>query len=352
MDSNLNKLLHEVIQRSASDLHINVGYKPTLRINGDLYQLIDYNVLSSDTVSQLFLSFTTKEQQEFFFLNKELDFSIDYKEQRFRANAYYERNAIALSLRLIPKKIPTIEQLGLPSILHDFTSLRQGLILITGQTGEGKSTTLASMLNEINENSASNILTIEDPIEFTYPRSRSIVAQRELKRDTLSFHNALRAILREDPDVVVLGEMRDYETIASAMTLAETGHLVFSTLHTSNASQTIDRIVDVFPEEQQMQIKTQLSAVLKVIFSQRLIPHASERKRIPACEILINNSAISSLIREGKTHQIDNVMQTGAQEGMVLFESHLKDLVLAKSITYETAIKYAYRPHLIKELLK
>jgi len=352
MDNQLNNLLHEVIQRNASDLHINVGYKPTLRINGDLYQLIEYPSLSPDITSQLFLSFTTKEQQEFFFLNKELDFSLEFEEQRFRANAYFEKNSIALCMRLIPKKIPTLEQLGLPKILHQFTTLRQGLILITGQTGEGKSTTLASMLNEINENTSSNILTIEDPIEFTYPRSRSIVAQRELKRDTLSFHNALRAILREDPDVVVLGEMRDYETIASAMTLAETGHLVFSTLHTSNASQTIDRIVDVFPEEQQMQIKTQLSAVLKVILSQRLLPHSSESKRIPVCEILINNSAISSLIRDGKTHQIDNVMQTSAQEGMVLFESHLRDLVLAKSITYETALKYAYRPHLIKELLK
>ncbi len=346
------ELLREVITRSASDLHMNVGYHPTLRIYGKLYPLIDYPTVTALDVNRFFVSFTTKEQQDTFYLNKELDFSIAFDQSRFRANAYYERGNMAVSLRLVPQNIPTIEELSLPSIVHKFSQYHDGLVLITGQTGEGKSTTLASLLNEINMTRNSHIVTIEDPIEFVYPMGKSIISQREVKRDTHAFPNALRAVLRQDPNVIVIGEMRDYETVSTVMTLAETGHLVFSTLHTGTAALTIDRILDVFPEEQQIQVRSQLSSVLRAIISQKLIPKADDSGRIVSCEILLNNSAVSALIREGKTHQIDNVIQTSSEEGMILFEKYLRELALAKRISYENALAYSSRPKLMAELLK
>lgn len=345
-------LIEEVIKRSGSDLHLVTGYPPSVRVNTILIQLNLYPVLNDSDVHNFFLTFTNKEQQESFYLNKELDFSIVYNNFRFRANAYYQLGRMAVSLRLIPEKIKTIEDLRLPAVLHKIAELKQGFVLITGQTSQGKSTTLASILNEINLNKQVHIVTIEDPIEFTYPKARSLVSQREIRHDTLSFQNALRAVLREDPDIIVVGEMRDFETISSALTIAETGHLVFSTLHTNTAAQTIDRIIDVFPEEQQPQIRFQLASVLRAIVCQKLLPDIHDEGLLPAVEILFNNSAIAALVREGKTFQIDNVLHTSASEEMILFEQYLKQLVNSGLIKAETAVKYAFRTKLIHELLK
>ena len=351
MDTNAQTLLQEVINREASDLHLIQGYSPTVRINGQLVQLTLYSVLTPKDIESFFFSFTTKDQQEAFALNKELDFGLFFQEYRFRVNAYNERDSIAISLRLIPKNIRTIDQLELPTILHEISDFQQGFVLITGQTGQGKSTTLAGILNEINFKRKVHIITIEDPIEFMYPKAKSIISQREIKKDTLSFNKALRSVLREDPDIIVIGEMRDYETISIALTLAETGHLVFSTLHTNTAPQTIDRIIDVFPEEQQPQIRTQLANVLKSIVCQRLVPVTANDQRTVACEILFNNTAVSSLIRDGKTYQIDNVIQTSGEEKMIIFERYLKALVMNSKISSDVAMKYAFRPKLMKGLL-
>jgi len=345
------KMLSQMIAKNASDLHMHVGYRPILRISADSYPYLDAGVVSNEDVLQFLLAITTKEQQDYFYLNKELDFSIETSECRFRANAFYERGHYAISIRYIPRIIPTIEQLRLPPILHSFTQYTSGLVLITGQTGEGKSTTLASLINEINLNRATHIITIEDPVEFVFPIGKSIISQREVKKDTLSFNNALRSTLREDPDIIVVGEMRDYETIASVITLAETGHLVFSTLHTGTASDTVNRIIDVFPDEQQEQIRSQLANVLRAIVCQRLVPRSSDNSQVAACEILLTNSAVKSLIREGKSYQIDNVLQTSLEDGMILFEKYLKDLVVQGTISQETAKLYSMRPRLIDELL-
>ncbi|MFA6005044.1 MAG: PilT/PilU family type 4a pilus ATPase [Patescibacteria group bacterium] len=351
MEINAQALLQEVINREASDLHIIQGYPPTVRVNGQLIQLTLYPALTPKDIQTFFLSFSSKEQQESFSLNKELDFGLVFQDYRFRVNAYYERDSIAISLRLIPKNIRTIDQLELPAILHEISDFQQGFVLLTGQTGQGKSTTLAGILNEINYKRKVHIITIEDPIEFMYPKGKSIISQREIKKDTLSFNKALRSVLREDPDIIVIGEMRDYETISIALTLAETGHLVFSTLHTNTAPQTIDRIIDVFPEEQQPQIRTQLANVLKSIVCQRLVPTTLGDQRTVACEILFNNTAISSLIREGKTYQIDNVIQTSGEEKMIIFERYLKALITNAKISPEIALKYAFRPKLMKGLI-
>lgn len=347
-----NTLLQEVINRKASDLHLVQSYPPTIRVDGQLIQLKIYADFTPQDIMNFFLTYTTKEQQENFALNKELDFGIRFGEYRFRANAYQEKDSVALSLRLIPNAILSIENLGLPTILHTIAALRQGFVLITGQTGQGKSTTMASIINEINATQSLHIVTIEDPIEYIYPKGNCVISQREVKRDTLSFNKALRSILREDPDVIVIGEMRDYETMSIALTLAETGHLVVSTLHTNTASQTIDRIIDVFPEEQQPQVRSQLSTVLRGVLCQRLIPRIEGTGRIVGYEMLFNNPAVASLIREGKTFQLDNVIQTSGEDNMVIFERSLKSLVLSGKISKEVALKYAFRSRLIDELLK
>jgi twitching motility protein PilT len=352
MQLNNQQLLDEVINRNASDLHLVNGYSPWIRVSGNLIHLTLYPKLTHQDIFNTFISYTSKEQQEALALNKELDFGIYYNNYRFRVNAYYQQNSLALSLRLISNKIASLADLNLPESLHKLSQFKQGFVLITGQTSQGKSTTLASIINEINLTRAEHIITIEDPIEYIYPLSKALISQREIKKDSLSFHNSLRSVLREDPNIVVIGEMRDYETISSALTLAETGHLVFSTLHTTNASQTIDRIIDVFPEEQQPQIKTQLSNVLKAIISQRLLPTIETGKQIPALEILFNNTAVSSLIREGKTYQLDNVMQTSADDNMIIFEQYLKNLINTGKILEETALKFSMRPKLMKEILK
>lgn len=348
----INQLLNLTIERNASDLHIVPYFYPAIRINGELIQLKTLPIIDPETSKSLLLSFLHEEQKENLMVNKELDLSYSLNAHRFRVNIYFSKGAMAGSFRVIPKKIKTLEELELPAILHRFTDLKQAFILVTGPTGEGKSTTLASVINEINNKYTHHILTIEDPIEYVYPESKSIISQREIGSDTHAWTISLRSALREDPDVLLIGEMRDYETIQTALTIAETGHLVFSTIHTNSAAQTIDRIIDVFPSYQQNQIRIQLSLVLKAIISQRLVPNITNTGRLPACEILINNSAIASIIRDGKTHLIDNVIQTSADESMILLETYLYNMYIQGKISKETALSNAIRPKEIVKLVK
>lgn len=345
----IEKILRLLIQNNASDLHLMTGLSPIIRVDGELSLLPSFPPLSREEVQELVYQLLTPEQKELLLANKELDFSFGVGKNRygdlgrFRVNAYYQRGDLCAAFRFLPPIVKTIEQLGLPKILHSFTLLRQGFVLVCGPTGHGKSTTLASLINEINQQHALHILAIEDPIEYVYPRGKSIISQREMGSDTYSWPLALRSALREDPDVVFVGEMRDPETMGAAITLAETGHLVFSTLHTNSASQSIDRIVDAFPSYQQAQIRLQLSATLKGIISQRLLPKIGGG-RTPAVEVLIGTPAVASNIREGKTHLIDSVIQTSQEAGMITLESSLAQLMLAGVITLETARSYAMHP--------
>ncbi|MGQ9848113.1 MAG: type IV pilus twitching motility protein PilT, partial [Bacteroidales bacterium] len=300
-------LFDYTIEKNASDLHLVVGYQPTVRVNKELNSVKQFPVLDETLIKDLIFSILSADQKENLFLNKEIDFGYEYKGYRFRANVYFSRGKMAAAFRLINKIIGSLEEYHLPQELKKVIEFNQGLVLVTGPTGEGKSTTIASLVNLINLNYFKHIITIEDPIEYIYPKGKSLVSQREIHQDTLSWRAALRSVLREDPDVVVVGEMRDYETIESVLTIAETGHLVFSSLHTGSTPEAINRIIDVFPSHQQQQARTQLSSVLKLIIAQRLIPNIDFSKRIPAVEILYNNMAISSVIREGKTHLIDNI---------------------------------------------
>lgn len=349
--TDIQQLLKLTIERGASDLHIIVGYYPTLRINGELVQLKTAQLIEAADCEAIIQQILTESQKENFLVNRESDFGYNVDDSRFRVNAYYTRMGPSLSFRLIPKTIRTPEELGLPAIVHEFVNLRQGFILVTGPTGEGKSTTLAAIINEINNTHAKHILTIEDPIEFIYPSSKSIISQRELGQDTHSWTIALRSALREDPDVALIGEMRDYETIQAALTVAETGHLVFSTVHTNSAAQTIDRIIDVFPPHQQQQIRIQLASTLKAVVSQRLLPEVSNQGRVVAVEMLINTPAVSALIRDGKTNLIDNVIQTSSEEGMIYFERNLHELYTAGKISKDVAQAYALRPNEITKLI-
>lgn len=348
----IKDLLKIVVDRGASDLHLVVGAPPVIRVDGKLRPIPETPILTPDVNKNLVLSLVNEEQKDLLLVNKELDFSYSFQNfGRFRINAYFQRGSLSAALRLIPAKVPTIEELNLPKICHQFAQLRQGFILVTGPTGHGKSSTLAAIIDEINKNRAEHIVTIEDPIEYTYQQGKSIISQRELHQDTHSWEVALRSILREDPDVVLIGEMRDYETIAAALTIAETGHLVFATLHTNSAAQTIDRIVDVFPEHQQPQIRLQLAATLEAVFSQRLLP-AIEKGRYPAVEVLLATSAVRNLIREGKTHQIDNVIQTSADLGMMTLEMNLSTLVNQGKISLEVAKEYSLRPQQLMRYVK
>lgn len=347
----IKELLKITVKRNASDLHIVVGIPPTLRIDGLLFPL-DHKALTDQDVKELVYQLLTSEQKELLLVNKEIDFSFDFGvEARFRVNAYHERSRLAAALRCLPIKIREIKELNLPNILHEFTKLYQGFILVTGPTGHGKSTTLASMLEEINLNRYCHIVTIEDPVEYVFTHKKAIVSQRELHSDTHSWDIALRSCLREDPDVVLIGEMRDYETIASALTVAETGHLVFATLHTNSAAQTVDRIVDVFPPYQQEQVRMQFSNTLEAIVSQRLLPCLAGG-RIPACEILVATPAVRTTIREGKTHLIDNIIQTSAEVGMMTLETYLADLVKTGRISLETARSWSLKPEELMRKIK
>ncbi len=348
----IKDLLQLTIDRDSSDLHIVNGIPPFLRIEGVLSPIPHEQVMTPDIVNRFLKEILTSEQLERFSVNKEMDFSLSFNEKaRFRVNAYTQRGTPAISFRTIPLEIPPIETLGLPKILHTFTSLRQGFILVTGPTGHGKSTTLAAIINEINHTRAEHIVTIEDPIEFVFKSDKSIISQREMGSDTHSWQVALRSALREDPNVVLVGEMRDHETIASALTVAETGHLVFATLHTNSAAQTVDRIVDVFPEEQQSQVRLQLSNVIEAIFSMRLVPSRSGR-RVVAYEVMLGTSAIKTSIRDGKTHQIDNILQTSTEVGMNTIEMSLAALIKQDKITLETAQSYSLRPEELVRLAR
>lgn len=345
----IGQLLQLTIDKKASDLHIIAGYYPAVRISGELHQINTLPLITADISSTMILSILNNEQKENLLANKEIDIGYEFNGYRFRANIYFSKGSLCASLRLIPSKIKTIEELLLPPLLHQCADFRQGLILITGPTGEGKSSTLAAIINEINNKYAKHIVTIEDPIEYVYPKNKSIISQRELHGDTHSWSIALKSALREDPDVILVGEMRDYDTIQLTLTAAETGHLVFSTLHTNSTPEAIDRIIDVFPPNQQNQIKSQLSAVLKMVVSQRLLPMVNTLDRIPAIEMLLNTPAVAATIREGKTFLINNILETSEAEGFILLEKYLLNLYRAGKISKEAAFTFAIRP---KELEK
>jgi len=348
----LNNLLLTTAQQNASDLHLAVGRRPTLRIDSVLIPLSKEPLLTPETADNLIFSLLTPEQKDIFLREKEIDFSYSFEDKaRFRINIFYQRGFAAAALRLIPAQIKSIEELNLPPVLYDFARLSQGFVLLVGPAGHGKSTTLAAILDEINHKKTDHIITVEDPIEYIFTQDKCIISQREVKSDTTDFHKALRSLLRQDPDVIMIGEMRDAESIATAMTAAETGHLVFSTLHTNSASQTIDRIIDSFPAEQQNQIASQLAAVLVGVISERLIPRI-EGGRIPACEIMITNPAIRNLIRERKTYQIDLVIETSIQEGMMTLNRSLANLVKKKEISLENAELYSLNPSELRILLE
>jgi len=348
----LKKLLKIVIDEEASDLHISVGHRPTLRITGQLIPLLKEKKIEAQDSESIVFSLMNDLQRKKFLEEREIDFSYDFEEKaRFRVNVFFQRNYISLAMRLIPKKIKTVEELNLPPVLHEFTSRSQGLVLVTGASSQGKTTTLAALLDEINHTRPVHIITIEDPIEYVYEDDRAIIDQREIYQDTLSFTKALRATFRQNPDVIMVGEMRDLETISTTITAAETGHLVFATLHTNSAPQTIHRIVDVFPAEQQNQIRHQLSSSLLGIVSQRLIPRI-KGGFIPGCEVMICNPAIGNLIRENKIHEIPAVIDTSSKEGMVSFDRYLADLVRKKEISLKNAIDYSLNPSEVKNLLR
>ncbi len=330
-------LLEEVVKKKASDLHLQVGLPPMLRVDGALMPVAGADILSDEAVEALIFAILDEDQKQILLKDKEFDFSFAFGDLgRFRVNAFHERGNLAAALRLITNDILTIEQLGLPPVVSKFANYPRGLVLVTGPTGSGKSTTLAAMIHQINTERAEHIITIEDPIEYTHRSKKSVIVQREVHYDTYSFSAALRSALREDPDVVLIGEMRDLETIASAITIAETGHLVFATLHTNSAAQSIDRMIDVFPPHQQPQIRAQLSNILMAICSQRLVPSIGGG-RIAAAEILIATPAVRNIIREGKTHQLEAVIQTGSEYGMQSMDKTLAGLVHAGTITYEDA---------------
>ena len=334
-------LLEEVVKKKASDLHLQVGLPPMLRIDGSLIPVASAEPLTEETVETLIFAILDEDQKQILLKDKEFDFSFAFGDLgRFRVNAFHERGNLAAALRLIPNEILTIEQLGLPQVVNKFAAYPRGLVLITGPTGSGKSTTLAAMIHKINNERAQHIITIEDPIEYTHRSKKSVVVQREVHYDTYSFSAALRSALREDPDVVLIGEMRDLETIASAITIAETGHLVLATLHTNSAAQSIDRMIDVFPPHQQPQIRSQLSNILMSICSQRLVPVIGGG-RVAAAEVLVATPAVRNIIREGKTHQLEAVIQTGAEYGMQSMDKTLVSLVHSGTITYDEARNYA-----------
>ncbi|HYE22045.1 MAG TPA: type IV pilus twitching motility protein PilT [Verrucomicrobiae bacterium] len=349
----INKLLMEVLQSNASDLHLLAGKPPVLRVDSSLIELKNYDVLSGNVIAGMVdVLLDSDEKRKAFRDEKELDFSFAFKDNvRFRVNAYYQKGYVAAALRVVPNKIKTLEELSLPTQLKEFTKHPQGLLLVCGPTGHGKSTTLASLIDLINHTYAHNIVTIEDPIEFVYTQDRSLINQREVGQDTKSFARALRSVLREDANVVLVGEMRDLESISTTITVAETGHLVFATLHTNDAAQSIDRIIDVFPAYQQNQVRLQLSNILLGILSQRLLPKVGGG-RVPALEILTMNTAVSNIIREGKTHQLPNVIHTSTSSGMISMDRYLAELVRSSQVSLEEAQRFVTDLSLFESLIK
>lgn len=347
-----NELLEKVVTQKASDLHVVVGASPVIRVNSRLVTLTDYSPFTPEDVEYFLAQLLTGDQKEIFNVNKDLDFSFSLgKASRFRVNAFYQKGYPSIALRAIPYTIPTLEELKLPPTIKTLCGLNQGMVLIVGPTGMGKSTTIASMIDRINTERDLHIVTIEDPIEYVFVNKKSLIEQREMYLDTHSWEVGLRSVLRQDPNVVMIGEMRDYETISSAITIAETGHLVLATLHTNSASQTIDRIIDVFPENQQQQVRVQLSSILEAVVSQRLIP-STNGSLVPAVEVLLSSPAVRNLIREGKTHLIDNTLSTSFDLGMISLERSLATLVQSKTVSMEEAIKFTIKPDELSRLVQ
>lgn len=351
MNVKIENLLKLALSNNASDVHLSSLNLPQFRINGELSSMGNFELMDKNEMIDLILSVLTDEQKIKFESEKDLDFSLTLGDSRFRGNVFYNNGNPAMVFRVIPFEIPDMLKLNLPPVLSSFLKLKQGFVLITGPTGQGKSTTVASILNEINKNYGGHIITVEDPVEYVIRPLKSLISQREIGTDTKSFDKALKSALRQDPNVVFVGEMRDLETIQLALTVAETGHLVFSTLHTNSASQTIDRIIDVFPEGSKAQIRTQLSTVLTAVVSQRLLPAVSGG-RVPAMEVLVANNAVKNIIREGKTFMIDNVIQTGSDIGMVSMEMYLAKLIKQGKITEEVAMEYSIRPAELQSSLR
>jgi len=349
---NITELFEYALNNNASDIHITVGIPPAMRINGILKSLDKYPKLMPKDTEALVMELMNEEQRRIVAEKGEIDFSYSMSGLgRFRVNIYKQRGSFSMALRSVPLKVPTIDEIGLPEVVKDLASKRRGLILVTGPTGSGKSTTLAAIINEINNTRSEHILTLEDPIEYLHKHNKSIVNQREIGNDSRSYGNALRAALRQDPDVILIGEMRDLETISIALTAAETGHLVLSTLHTTGAVSTIDRIIDVFPAHQQQQIKVQLANVLQGVLSQQLLKRVGGIGRVAAIEIMICNAAIRNHIREGKTHQILSSIQTGGRLGMTTMDNSIMELYRTGLIDYDEALKYAVDANNLARLL-
>lgn len=348
----LDELILRVMNEGASDLHIAVDHYPTIRVAGNLMPLMNTRVMSPEDTMGFASELLTPEFKKRFLENKEIDFSYNFHGKgRFRGNAFFQKGAVGISLRAVPTQVKTLVELNLPPILELFTRKKQGFFLVVGPVGQGKSTTLASMIELVNQERPEHIVTIEDPIEYLFVSQKSVIDQREAGIDTKSFKTGLQATFRQDVDIIMIGEMRDPETISTAVTAAETGHLVLSTLHTNNASQTINRIIDSFPGDQQSQIRVQLAGSLLGIFSQRLIPRISGGL-LPGYELLINNDAVSSLIREGRTHEIDIVIETGMKDGMIDMNRSLADLVRKGEITPENALLYSFNPKGLERTLQ
>lgn len=345
----LQDLLDMVIEREASDLLLSAGAPPAIRVNGKLLWTRK-EPLSAEVAKRLIYGVLSTDQQLHFETHKELDLSLtDAKDRRFRINVYYQKNTVTAAFRPIPEEIPSLEALGLPADVASLAEARQGLVLVTGPTGHGKTTTQAALIDRINQTRECHVITIEDPIEFLHHHHKAIVDQREVGNDTLGFLDALKYVLRQNPDVILIGEMRDLETIQAALRAAETGHLVLATLHTNDAIQSIDRIVDVFPAGQQQQIRFMLSMTLLAVISQRLLPRLDGEGRILACEVLRNNTGVANLIREGKTHQVYSIMETNTKDGMVTMDRSLKELVLEGHVSFEDASGHARNPRALGE---
>ena len=351
--NSIDELLERMVEANASDLHVTTGTPPAIRVRGEVERLEGFDALTGEETQQLLYRILSSEQQKLLEINRQLDFSYSMPGlARFRVNAYFQRESIGAAFRLIPTELKTLEELGIPDSLHVLAEKPRGLVLVTGPTGSGKSTTLAAIIDEINRNRSEHILTIEDPIEFLHRHKRCIVNQREIGPDATSFADALRAALRQDPDVILVGEMRDLETISTALTAAETGHLVFGTLHTQSAPSTIDRIIDVFPAEQQEQVRIQIANSLQGVVTQALLPTADQMGRVPALEILLPDDAVRNLIRQGKVEQIYSVMQTNTGRGMQTMEQSLGDLIMRRIVDFEVGLSRSSRPSQLIGLLE
>ncbi|MDQ3916515.1 MAG: type IV pilus twitching motility protein PilT [Actinomycetota bacterium] len=334
-----------VLEQGASDLHLTSGVAPTIRVHGEMRPIKGYRVLFPKDLQEIVYSILTQRQREIFEDKLELDISYSLPgKARFRVNVFQQRDAVGCVMRIIPFEIKSLDDLGLPAAVKEFARLRRGLVLVTGITGSGKSTTLAGLVDIVNSTRAEHIMTVEDPIEFLHKHKKSVVNQREVGTDTHAFAHALKHVLRQDPDVILVGELRDLETISAALTAAETGHLVFGTLHTQDAPQSVDRVIDVFPPHQQQQIRVQLAGTLAGVVSQQLLPTADTKGRVVAAEVLVATPAVRNLIREGKTHQIYTSMQAGGKYGMQVMDQHLAELVKAGEITYDIGLERSHHP--------